>query len=136
MGEAKRRRELDPKFGQSPQYVLVLHNPRSVLAEIPFTVKRQASQFLTDQRALANAVVMFSYLQEPHLEETQENLKRCMDAEGVEALSGLLSDLETRFWVRLLTEGGEALGDFSTHEDLIQDAIGKIHAKDALKKAV
>ncbi len=136
MGEAKRRRELDPKFGQSPQYVLVLHNPRSVLAEIPFTVKRQPSEFLTDQRAIANAVVMFSYLQEPHLEETQANLKQCMDADGVEALSSLLPDLEFRFWARLLTDEGEALGDFSTHEDLIQDAIGKIHAKDALRLAV
>ncbi len=136
MGEAKRRRELDPTWGQSPRFVLVLHNPRQILAEIPFTVKRQASEFLTDQRAIANAVVMFSFFQEPHLEETQERLKECMDEDGVVAHSSLLPVLEPRFWSRLLTDEGEPLGDFSTHEELIEDAIGKIHAKDALKKAV
>mgnify|MGYP000035231480 CR=1 FL=1 len=135
MGEAARRAKLDPTFGKSPQYVLVLHNPRHVLAEIPFTVKRQCTEFENNQRALANGVVMFSFFQEPHLEETRENLKRCMSEEAIDALSSLLPDLEPRFWARVLTEDGEALGDFSTHEDLIEDVAGKIFAKDVIRRA-
>jgi hypothetical protein len=135
MGEAKRRQQLDPTFARSPQYVLVLHNPRHVLAEIPFTVKRQATGYKSDQRALANAVVIFSFLQEPELEENRENLRRCMSDEAIEALSSLLPDLESRFWARVLNGEGETLGDFSTHNDLIEDVVGQIWAKDVMRKA-
>lgn len=65
MGEAKRRKKQDPKWGTPIVYELKLRDRTSLLFEIPFTVPRLPTQLEVRRRAKAIGILVMSLLQEP-----------------------------------------------------------------------
>jgi hypothetical protein len=137
MGEAKRRKQLDPSYGQPAVFRLQIYDKQGEIAYVPFSVDRMAKQRYTDRRAQANAVLIFSVLQEPDLLESKQNLVKSMGEEMLAPLVELASTLPDRFWARLFTDDNQGIGDFATCQDDIDGEVtGWIKPHEVMGKAV
>ena len=110
MGEAKRRKALDPTFGQPRPYVAQIHDGDGTLdAEIPFTIVRKATVDATHKKAIANAIAIMGYLINQD-DKHYRLVAQALGDESAEALRAYAADgLPEKFWCSILAPNGAQL---------------------------
>lgn len=105
MGQSKRRRTLDPNYGQPDIWTARLLDEQGLIADIPYTIPRH--------RGIAGgsvAILIMSALQDPCY-RTGELLRRAMGETGTAQILALAEELPEHFWAEIWSgDGGEMVG--------------------------
>jgi hypothetical protein len=106
MGQAKRRRTLDPdNYGQPDIWTARLLDDKGLIADIPYTVPRH--------RGIAGgsvAIILMSALIEPS-PDTARRLRGAMGDDGAAQILALAEELPEHFWAEIWSgDGGEMVG--------------------------
>lgn len=108
MGDAKRRRSLDPTYGQPIIYTLKIHpaQQQDELLEIPFRVARRVTPLATLQAAQAVAIAILGYLVTGG-DDWKRDVRIALGEEATASLQEVRGDLSQSAWAGLHTPGGD-----------------------------
>jgi hypothetical protein len=122
MGEAKRRKKQDPKWGTPIIYELKLRDRTSLLFEIPFTVPRLPTQLEVRRRAKAIGVLVMSLLQEP-IAANRDRAAVAIGGEAAEQLMAIALELPKDFVLDFYEDGAsEPVGGFFSSQELADES--------------
>jgi hypothetical protein len=111
MGEASRRRLLDPQYGQALTYEIRIweawhsHEKYSPYLEIPFVVRRQRTYKDTQIRASAVAGTIMGCLAGLYEPAHQADLVEALGVEWIDALGRLRGDLPSSYYALVAVPG-------------------------------
>ena len=128
MGEARRRKSLDPRFGQPIEYVGIVVNldTDESLCEIPFVVPRQESVAATNDRAKAICIQLFSWLDDPFDRGARSRVVAVLGFESLQALQRFwLNSRVPRFVLRL---GGDYIRQYRELKGLPMDKLPEFYS--------
>lgn len=125
MGDAKRRKALDPLYGQPIAcYGLIIHpfQSKEEIFEIPFTVDRRNKWISTLQAAQATAIAIMGQLTSDEPAAWAVDVEEAIGREGREMIDELRAEVPGFVWGRLLCPGGEEF-IFSNHKGALPEDV-------------